>query len=130
MKTKKLNSKAGFSLLEIIVVIVIIGILASVALPRYNVFIEKSRSAEGIQILSAVLAAQRLYRLEEVHGNFTNNITLLDIDANNTSLFEAPTASTTGASIKRDGSYTLSIDLNGVISCADGAVTICAKMGY
>jgi len=54
MKLKKLNQKSGFTLLEIIVVIIIVGVLASVALPKLFSTIEFSRSTEALNALGVI----------------------------------------------------------------------------
>lgn len=53
MKNIQKNNK-GFTLLEIIIVIIIIGVLASLALPRFLKTVEYSRSAEALSHLSAL----------------------------------------------------------------------------
>ena len=56
----KLMNKKGFTLLEILAVVLIIGILASVSLPLYQKFIVKSRAAEAINLLEAVKDRQQV----------------------------------------------------------------------
>lgn len=49
-----IKQKSGFTLLEVIIVIIIVGVLASLALPRFFRTIEFSRSTEafsGLQVL-------------------------------------------------------------------------------
>ncbi len=52
MKTK--NNKSGFTLLEIIIVIIIVGVLASLALPRFFETVEFSRSTEAMAYIGAI----------------------------------------------------------------------------
>ncbi|HLF18507.1 MAG TPA: prepilin-type N-terminal cleavage/methylation domain-containing protein [Candidatus Omnitrophota bacterium] len=50
----KLNRRSGFTLLEIIIVIIIVGVLASLALPRFFSTVEFSRSTEALTSMSTV----------------------------------------------------------------------------
>ena len=70
--------KKGFTLLELIIVIIVIGILASIALPRYMRVAEKSRTAEAKSILSALRSAQIRYSAQ--YSNYTDTIGNLDVD--------------------------------------------------
>jgi prepilin-type N-terminal cleavage/methylation domain-containing protein len=51
------NNKSGFTLLEIIIVIIIVGVLASLALPRLFNTIEFSRSTEALNVIGGLKRA-------------------------------------------------------------------------
>lgn len=49
-----MKKSSGFTLLEIIIVIIIVGVLASLALPRFFSTVEYSRSTEAFASMTAV----------------------------------------------------------------------------
>lgn len=58
----KLKANKGFTLLEIIIVIIIVGVLTSIALPLFFRTIEHSRSSEAFMIFSSIRGSvQRCY---------------------------------------------------------------------
>ena|SRR3989338_1772233 len=50
-------NKKGFTLLEVIIVVIIVGVLMSLALPRFFSVVEQSRGAEALQNISALRGA-------------------------------------------------------------------------
>ena len=64
--------KRGFTLLELIVVIIIIGILATLGFTQYTRVIEKGRTAEAKALLGQMRTAQEAYMLE--NGSYTATI--------------------------------------------------------
>jgi prepilin-type N-terminal cleavage/methylation domain-containing protein len=53
--------KQGFSLVELMVVIAIIGIVASIGIPRYKIFQAKARQAEAKVNLKLIYTLQQAY---------------------------------------------------------------------
>ena len=69
----------GFTLIEMLIVVVIIGILASVAIPSYNQFLQDGRRAEGQSALLDLAARQEQFFLE--NRTYTNNLANLGLPA-------------------------------------------------
>jgi type IV pilus assembly protein PilA len=61
----KKNSQKGFTLIELMIVVVIIGILAALAIPRFMRATTKSKQSEAKQILKQVYTMQQAYRQEK-----------------------------------------------------------------
>lgn len=58
------KNKAGFTLVELIIVIVIVGILSIVAVPIYRGYTLKSKMTEGKSLTGSIITAQRVYYAE------------------------------------------------------------------
>lgn len=69
LKLKKKNE--GFTLLEIIIVIIIVGVLASLALPKFFSTVEYSRSTEALGNLNAIRGAMERCSLQQ-NDNYAN----------------------------------------------------------
>ncbi len=58
------QNNQGFSLVELMVVVAIIGILASVAIPQYSKFQAKARQTEAKSLLASVYTAEKGFFVE------------------------------------------------------------------
>ena len=57
----KVRTAAGFTLLEVMITVVIIGILAAIAYPSYQDYVLRSNRAEGMALLNDAAARQERY---------------------------------------------------------------------
>lgn len=129
------GKNGAFTLIELIFAVVVVGILAGLALPRFSETIEKSRTAEAINILATLRNAQEVYKLE--NGGYLSGPSPdpLDVTIPPSSNFGAPTVAAADpiASIQRNAAgydYTLTIDIDGTVRCAGTTpANICTKLG-
>lgn len=93
-----LKSQAGFSLVELMIVVAIIGILATVAIPNFTRFQAKARQSSARTLLSGYYTAQKAAYAEYLYypGNFSGagfrpdgNVTYRILGADNTSVADA-----------------------------------------
>jgi len=84
------NNKKGFTLVELVIVIVIVGVLVIMAVPIYLGYTRRAMGTEGRALLGSVTTAQRGH-----HAEFhtwlivpeTSFSTILDVDARGNRFF-------------------------------------------
>lgn len=139
---KNFKNTLGFSLLEMMMVVIIVGILAAIALQKYSTVVEVFDSREGEQILIVLLGAQKRGFLDQ--GAYTNNFADLDVEFQTQTdhfgvigggnIFDG-TAAAPNDYLARvdhaDGLYSLAIYRDGTLTCFnDNPDGFCQKMGY
>lgn len=92
------KAQSGFTLIELMIVVAIIGILASVALPAYNTYTEKAQFSEVVLATSAAKIA--------VEVGAQSGVTLANLDGGSNGVIDL------GAS----GFVNSVVTLNGVIT--------------
>jgi prepilin-type N-terminal cleavage/methylation domain-containing protein len=64
------RSNRGFTLVELMIAVTIVGILATVAIPMFQMVPERSKSTEAVTALGLIRSAMRIYYVE--HGTYAN----------------------------------------------------------
>ncbi len=100
MKTK------GFTLVELVIVIVIVGILSVVAVPVYRGYTKKAMATEGKALLGALNTSQKVYFAEWAMFATGAQSAALDVDASTNKYFTtyALTGNATGFTATTSGS--------------------------
>ena len=121
----------GWTLLELVFVVVIIGVITAFAIPKFLSIIERSHASEGVEVLKSLLEAQRLYAFDH-DGSYAASLNSLDVNIGGLSYFNTPSVFNNAASLasiqRNTGAYTLSINSSGVISC--DTPSVCVKLGF
>ena len=73
---RSLTSRGGFTLVELMIVVIVVGVLAAVAIPMYQLAAERSKATEAKAGLGAVRSAMRIYFAEHrtyAHASFIDD---------------------------------------------------------
>ena len=73
------KNSSGFTLIELMIVVAIIGILAAIAIPAYQVYLVRAQVAEGISLASGLKTAVSEYRAER--GSLPADVTAVSMSS-------------------------------------------------
>jgi type IV pilus assembly protein PilE len=125
------RSTAGFSLIELLIVIAIIGVLASIAYPSYQDSVAKTRRNDAASaLMESVQALERYYTVNHRYTNSSGNLPAIyptkapnnGVTYYNIAVAGTPTASTFTLRASPTGAMTgdycgnFQIDQSGVLS--------------
>ena len=106
-----MNSKqSGFTLIEMMIVVIIVGLLAAIAIPSYSEYTTRSKRSEGLALLSEGAARQERFFAQN-NSYVTNSANISQLALRNTS---GPVVTSDNnyydmsvSSVANDGGYTL-----------------------
>lgn len=101
-----LRNKSGFTLMELMIVLVIIVILAAAGVPYYKDHLERQKAAVGVTTLRMIADSAERYmamRSDRLPNNF--RLSLLDADIDRSKLID-------GGRAYNDGNFTYKVESN------------------
>ena len=109
-------NKKGFTLIELMIVIAIIGILAAIAVPNFTKVREKAAEKAAVSTLQSLVQAMESYASMDFPGDYPENVT--DLKAISAEYFEwtdlQGNLEDIGFQGNGDGAYTMSGKIKGV----------------
>ena len=115
-----MKKQKGFTLVELAVVVVIIGVLAAFAVPRFLASVERSKAAEAFNFLAAVQASQERFHARQ--STYADDMDDLDIKLTAPKYFSVGSFGAGGTGDLED-SWTLSLTRAGA-SAGYGEYTV------
>jgi len=120
LKKFRTSNEKGFTLIELMIVVAIIGILAAIAIPNFMNYQCKAKQSEAKSNLGNIRTAQEAYYAE--YDNYTNSLPAIGFSTKGSARYsysvsglvtsavatdDAFTASATGASVGKGDAWTI-----------------------
>jgi prepilin-type N-terminal cleavage/methylation domain-containing protein len=117
MKGGNMNRK-GFTLVELIIVVIIIGILATIAIPQYIKAVERAKGGKAKSMLGMYLQANKMYYAQNSSyttslANLQNYVEVVASDGDWTYTAAADGSATAARSGGNYAGNTIKLDMSG-----------------
>lgn len=106
-----MKKSAGFTLIEVLITVAILGIIAAVAIPSYSGYVTKTRRTEAKSLLTEVAGEQQRYFSE--NNTYTDKLTVLGYPADSVD--------------SEEGNYSVSVTAQTVTSFTLTATRVAGK---
>ncbi|MEC4767264.1 pilin [Halomonas sp. CUBES01] len=108
--------QGGFTLIELMIVVAIIGVLASIAVPQYQNYVARAQVSEAISLASSAKTAVSEYYI--TNGSFPDSNTKAGISANDDGTDIGSYVQS--VKVENEGKITVAMSSSGVVSDLQG----------
>jgi prepilin-type N-terminal cleavage/methylation domain-containing protein len=126
-KEAQMKKNNGFTLVELAVVIVIIGVIAAFAVPRFRDAVERSKAAEAVNFMTSIRSAQERYNARL--GSYTTNLADLDISMGTPKYFSVGDVAV-GSTGSIENSWTLTLSRVGASAGYGNYTVVFTQSGF
>jgi MSHA pilin protein MshA len=125
-----MKKQSGFTLIELVVVMVILGILAAVALPKFVDMSTQARVAKMAGAVGAVKSAVALTHAKWLAQGSTGTVALEGVTTPLTMVNGYPAAGDIASAAGLDSSYTVSAVVSGAVTISENSTTTTCRFTY